>query len=153
MIYHWLNNPTQAFSYRSLYVWYNCTIDWLQYIINITPIITVSAFRNKYRVVYFASLSFSIFLNSKTNVVMNLNPFSSVNKSFSLFLIEDWRKTGRGGLFGLPSWKGLGHNIVKSWQLLKMESWNSSLGLKSQQWQIIHALLLLLLVTSILSLN
>ena len=33
--------------------------------------------------------SFSAFLNSKTNVVTNLNPLSSVNKCISLFVITD----------------------------------------------------------------
>ena len=35
---------------------------------------------------YFASSSLSIFFYSKTNVVKNLNPINSVNKSSNLFL-------------------------------------------------------------------
>ena len=38
---------------------------------------------------YFASWSLSIFLNSKTNVVTNLKPLNSDNKSISLFLVTN----------------------------------------------------------------
>ena len=38
---------------------------------------------------FFDLSSFCIFLNTKTNVVTNLNPFTLVNIFFSLFLIPD----------------------------------------------------------------
>ena len=38
---------------------------------------------------YSALSSFSIFLNTKTNVVTNLNPLNSDKGRFSLFLIAD----------------------------------------------------------------
>ena len=38
---------------------------------------------------YFVLSSLSIFLNTKTSVVRNLNPLNSVNNFFSLFLIAD----------------------------------------------------------------
>ena len=38
---------------------------------------------------YFVSWSLSIFLNSKTNVVTNLKPLNSDNKSISLFLVTN----------------------------------------------------------------
>ena len=38
---------------------------------------------------YFVSWLLSIFLNSKTNVVTNLKPLNSDNKSISLFLVTN----------------------------------------------------------------
>ena len=38
---------------------------------------------------HFVLSSLSIFLNTKTNVITNLNPLNSVNNFFSLFLIAD----------------------------------------------------------------
>ena len=38
---------------------------------------------------YFVLSSHSIFLNTETNTVTNLNPFNSDNKSISLLLISD----------------------------------------------------------------
>ena len=44
-------------------------------------LIIISAFEFEQKISYFALSSLSIFLNTKTTAVTNLNPLSSVNKS------------------------------------------------------------------------
>ena len=52
-------------------------------------LIIIFPFELGQKVVYFVSSSFSIFLNSKTNIVKNLNSVNLDNKFISLFLITD----------------------------------------------------------------
>ena len=52
-------------------------------------LIIISAFELEQKVVNFVSSSFSIYLNSKTNVATNLKPLSSFNTCLGNFLIAD----------------------------------------------------------------
>ena len=52
-------------------------------------LIIIFAFELEQNLSNFVLSSFSIFLNTKTSVVMNLNPLNSDNNFFSLLLIVD----------------------------------------------------------------
>ena len=53
------------------------------------PLITFSAFELEQKLSNFVLSSLSVFLNSKTCVVTNLNPLNSADNFLSLFLITD----------------------------------------------------------------
>ena len=63
-------------------------IDWNISSMSLSLII-IFAFELEYKLSYFVLPSLSIFLNSETNVVKNLEPFNWANNSISLFLIAD----------------------------------------------------------------
>ena len=72
-----------------MHVWYNCRIDWFRHIINVTFIQNYFCFWAGIKIVILCFIFTFCFLNTKTDVVSNLNPINSDNNSISFFLIVD----------------------------------------------------------------
>ena len=90
MINDWINNLHWTFFQKCLYVCYNCSIDWLKHIINVTFIDNYFCFWAWIKIVIICFItSLSILLNTKTNVFTNLKPFNWVNNFIDLFLVVD----------------------------------------------------------------
>ena len=70
------------------YVCYNCSINWLKHIINVTFIDNYFCVWAWIKSAILFSSFLPILLNTKTNVVMKLKPFNWVNNSIGLLLIS-----------------------------------------------------------------
>ena len=58
-----MNNPTQTFTKRFSYVWPDCIINWLKFILNITLIDNSFSFWGQIKQSWFVSLSLLCFKN------------------------------------------------------------------------------------------
>ena len=87
MIDDWIDNPTWTFSQGVLYVCYNCSINWLKHIINVTIIDNYFSFCVWIKMIILCFILTFCILNTETNFVRNLKPFIWDKNSSSLLLI------------------------------------------------------------------